>query len=130
PRSAPQWTRWSAGASGICHCGPRVASIVLPSLNHLRRKDNWLTAALIGSGTRGNRLCVMARRNTGPVILVEALMTRALQFDSYGGVDVLEVRYVPRPVTGAGEVLVEVKAAGINISEAAIRPGAVRDLFP
>src|ERR1700733_196410 len=57
-------------------------------------------------------------------------MTKAVQFDSYGGVDVLEVRDVPRPVPAAGEVLVEVRAAGINISEAAIRAGAVRDLFP
>jgi NADPH:quinone reductase-like Zn-dependent oxidoreductase len=58
------------------------------------------------------------------------MMTRAVQFDSYGGVDVLEVRDVPRPVPGVGEVLIEVKAAGINISEAAIRAGAVRDMFP
>jgi len=57
-------------------------------------------------------------------------MTKAVQFDSYGGVDVLEVRDVPCPVPGAGEVLVEVRAAGINISEAAIRAGAVRDMFP
>src|SRR3984957_18620869 len=57
-------------------------------------------------------------------------MTKAVQFDSYGGIDVLEVRDVPRPVPGAGEVLVEVRAAGINISEAAIRAGAVHDLFP
>ena len=57
-------------------------------------------------------------------------MPKAVQFDSYGGVDVLEVRDVPRPVPGAGEVLVEVRAAGINISEAAIRAGAVREMFP
>jgi NADPH:quinone reductase-like Zn-dependent oxidoreductase len=57
-------------------------------------------------------------------------MSKAVQFDAYGGVDVLEVRNVPRPVPGTGEVLVEVKAAGINISEAAIRAGAVRDMFP
>jgi NADPH:quinone reductase-like Zn-dependent oxidoreductase len=57
-------------------------------------------------------------------------MTKAVQFDSYGGLDVLEVRDVPRPVPGDGEVLVEVRAAGINISEAAIRAGAVQDLFP
>ena len=57
-------------------------------------------------------------------------MTKAVQFDSYGGIDVLEVRDVPRPVPGAGEVLVEVRAAGINISEAVIRAGAVHDLFP
>jgi NADPH:quinone reductase-like Zn-dependent oxidoreductase len=57
-------------------------------------------------------------------------MSKAVQFDSYGDVDVLEVRDVPRPVPGAGEVLVEVRAAGINISEAAIRAGAVKDMFP
>ena len=57
-------------------------------------------------------------------------MTKAVQFDSYGDIDVLEVRDVSRPVPGAGEVLVEVRAAGINISEAAIRAGAVRDMFP
>ena len=52
-------------------------------------------------------------------------MSKAVQFDSYGGIDVLEVRDVPRPVPGAGEVLVEVKAAGINPSEAVIRSGAL-----
>jgi NADPH:quinone reductase-like Zn-dependent oxidoreductase len=57
-------------------------------------------------------------------------MSKAVQFDSYGGVDVLAVRDVPRPVPAAGDVLVEVRAAGINISEAAIRAGAVRDMFP
>src|ERR1700759_5223154 len=58
------------------------------------------------------------------------LMSRAVQFDSYGGVDVLEVRDVPRPIPGAGEVLVEVRAAGINPSEAVIRSGALADQFP
>jgi NADPH:quinone reductase-like Zn-dependent oxidoreductase len=41
-------------------------------------------------------------------------MPKAVQFDSYGGIDVLEVRDVPRPVPGAGEALVEVRAAGMN----------------
>jgi NADPH:quinone reductase-like Zn-dependent oxidoreductase len=57
-------------------------------------------------------------------------MTKAVQFDSYGAVDVLEVRDVPRPVPGPGEVLVEVRAAGINPSEAVIRSGALADQFP
>ena len=57
-------------------------------------------------------------------------MAKAVQFDSYGGIDVLEVREVPRPVPGAGEVLVEVRAAGINPSEAVIRSGALHHLFP
>jgi NADPH:quinone reductase-like Zn-dependent oxidoreductase len=57
-------------------------------------------------------------------------MTRAVQFDTYGGIDVLEVRDVPRPVPGAGEVLIEVRAAGINISEAVLRSGALHDLWP
>jgi NADPH:quinone reductase-like Zn-dependent oxidoreductase len=58
------------------------------------------------------------------------LMPKAIQFDSYGDVDVLEVRDVPRPVPPAGEVLVEVRAAGINPSEAVIRSGALADQFP
>jgi NADPH:quinone reductase-like Zn-dependent oxidoreductase len=62
--------------------------------------------------------------------IIVALMPKAVQFDSYGGVDVLEVRDVPRPVPEAGEVLVEVKAAAINPSEAVIRSGALADQFP
>jgi NADPH:quinone reductase-like Zn-dependent oxidoreductase len=57
-------------------------------------------------------------------------MPRAVQFDSYGDVDVLEVRDLPRPIPQIGEVLIEVRAAGINISEAVIRSGAVDSLFP
>jgi NADPH:quinone reductase-like Zn-dependent oxidoreductase len=58
------------------------------------------------------------------------LMPKAVQFDSYGGVDVHEVRDVPRPIPEAGEVLVEVRAAGINPSAAVIRSGALADQFP
>jgi len=57
-------------------------------------------------------------------------MSKAVQFDSYGGIDVLRVRDVPRPVPGNGEVLVQVKAAGINPSEGMIRSGALHHLFP
>ena len=57
-------------------------------------------------------------------------MSKAVQFDSYGDIDVLEVRDVPRPVPGAGEVLVQVRAAGINPSEGVIRSGALHHLFP
>jgi NADPH:quinone reductase-like Zn-dependent oxidoreductase len=57
-------------------------------------------------------------------------MTKAVRFDHYGDSDVLQVREVERPVPGAGEVLVEVKAAGINPGEAKIREGVLRDRFP
>lgn len=42
----------------------------------------------------------------------------------------LEVRDVPRPVPAAGEVLVGVKAAGINPGEAMIRRGGMHDMWP
>src|SRR5690349_4381662 len=57
-------------------------------------------------------------------------MPNAVQFDDYGGVEVLEVRDVPRPEPGTDEVLVAVRAAGINIGEAKIRSGLVREIFP
>jgi NADPH:quinone reductase-like Zn-dependent oxidoreductase len=56
--------------------------------------------------------------------------SKAVQFDHYGDIDVLEVRAVPRPVPGAGEVLVEVRAAGINPGEAMIRRGLLHDRWP
>ncbi|HYB35113.1 MAG TPA: NADP-dependent oxidoreductase [Mycobacterium sp.] len=55
---------------------------------------------------------------------------KPVRFDRYGGVDVLEVREVPVPAPGAGEVLVEVKAAGINPGEAMIRQGVFHEIFP
>ena len=57
-------------------------------------------------------------------------MSKAVQFDQYGDIDVLEVREVSRPVPAAGEVLVQVKAAGINPGEAMIRRGFLHDRWP
>ena len=50
-------------------------------------------------------------------------MSKAVRFDDYGGIEVLEVRDVARPEPGPDQVLVAVRAAGINPSEAAIRAG-------
>jgi NADPH:quinone reductase-like Zn-dependent oxidoreductase len=55
---------------------------------------------------------------------------RAVRFDKYGGVDVLEVREVEDPVAGPGEVLVAVKAAGINPGEISIREGRLHHRWP
>ena len=55
---------------------------------------------------------------------------KAVRYDEFGGIDVLRVEEVERPVPGDGQVLVRVKAAGINPSEAVIRTGAVAELFP
>jgi NADPH:quinone reductase-like Zn-dependent oxidoreductase len=55
---------------------------------------------------------------------------KAVRFEGYGDLDVLEVVEVPDPIPGEGEVLVRVKAAGINPGEAAIRTGAVRSRWP
>lgn len=55
---------------------------------------------------------------------------RAVRFDRYGGRDVLYVADIDMPVPGPGEVLVEVRAAGINPGEAAIRIGALHEIFP
>lgn len=55
---------------------------------------------------------------------------RAVRFDQYGDRDVLHVTEVPMPQPAPGEVLVEVRAAGINPGEAAIRAGALHERFP
>ena len=55
---------------------------------------------------------------------------RAIRFDRYGGVEVLDVRDVEDPVTTPGRVLVAVKAAAINPGEIAIREGRLHDRWP
>jgi len=57
-------------------------------------------------------------------------MARAVRFDEYGGVDVLKVVDVDRPVPGPGQVLVRVKAAGINPGESKIRDGLLHERYP
>ena len=54
----------------------------------------------------------------------------AVRYDQFGGIDVLRVEEMERPVPGDGQILVRVRAAGINPSEAVIRTGAVAELFP
>jgi NADPH:quinone reductase-like Zn-dependent oxidoreductase len=55
---------------------------------------------------------------------------KAVRFDEYGGLDVLDVREVEDPIAGPGEVLVGVKAAGINPGEIAIREGRLHERWP
>ena len=57
-------------------------------------------------------------------------MARAVRFDEYGGVDVLNVVDVDAPRPGPGQLLVRVKAAGINPGEAKIREGMMHERFP
>jgi NADPH:quinone reductase-like Zn-dependent oxidoreductase len=57
-------------------------------------------------------------------------MPKAVRFENYGGIDVLKVEDVPRPVPGEGQVLVQVEAAGINPGEAKIREGLLDALWP
>jgi NADPH:quinone reductase-like Zn-dependent oxidoreductase len=55
---------------------------------------------------------------------------RAVRYDRFGDLDVLDVREVDTPRPGAGEVLVEVRAAGINPGEVALRTGVFAEVFP
>jgi NADPH:quinone reductase len=57
-------------------------------------------------------------------------MARAVRFDHYGDRDVLYIADVEIPTPAAGEVVVRVRAAGINPGEAAIRSGALDKVFP
>jgi len=55
---------------------------------------------------------------------------RAVQYDEFGGVDVLRVAEVPVPEPGPDEALVEVAAAGINPGEAYVREGRYAQRWP
>jgi NADPH:quinone reductase-like Zn-dependent oxidoreductase len=55
---------------------------------------------------------------------------KAVRFNKYGGIDVLQVVDVDRPVLRTGQVLVRVKAAGINPGEVSIREGVFAKRWP
>lgn len=55
---------------------------------------------------------------------------RAVQLDGYGDVDVLQVRSIPRPSPAPGEVLVAVRAAGVNPGETVVRRGMMPSPLP
>jgi NADPH:quinone reductase-like Zn-dependent oxidoreductase len=57
-------------------------------------------------------------------------MAKAVRYGQYGGIEVLQVAEVSRPVPGRGQVLVQVRAAGINPGEAKIRNGALAERWP
>jgi NADPH:quinone reductase-like Zn-dependent oxidoreductase len=57
-------------------------------------------------------------------------MARAIQFDRYGGLEVLHVAEVEVPRAEPGQVVVKVRAAGMNPGEVAIRSGAMEEQFP
>jgi NADPH2:quinone reductase len=57
-------------------------------------------------------------------------MAKAVRFDRYGGTEVLYVADVDVSHPPSGEVLVAVRAAGINPGEAAIRQGYLDSKFP
>ena len=55
---------------------------------------------------------------------------KAVRFAEYGGPDVLNVVDVPTPVPGSGQILVQVRAAGINPGEAKVRDGLLHARWP
>jgi NADPH:quinone reductase-like Zn-dependent oxidoreductase len=57
-------------------------------------------------------------------------MSRAVQFDEYGPIEVLKVVDVEDPVAVEGELLVRVKATSINPGEAKIRDGLLDAIYP
>jgi NADPH2:quinone reductase len=57
-------------------------------------------------------------------------MAKAVRFDHYGGTEVLHLAEVDVLPPAAGEVVVAVRAAGINPGEASIRKGYLDKMFP
>lgn len=57
-------------------------------------------------------------------------MSKAIRFSRHGGVGVLEVADVAKPAAGPGEIVVAVRAAGINPLDSAIREGVMQSVYP
>ena len=54
----------------------------------------------------------------------------AVQYDGYGGAEVLQLRRIEPSKPGAGDVVVDVKAASVNPIDWKVRSGMLRQHFP
>lgn len=59
----------------------------------------------------------------GQTMPQQQVMMDAVVIDEFGGPEVLRVREVPRPTPAEGELLVRVRAAGVNPVDAGVRSG-------
>src|SRR5580700_4200444 len=71
----------------------------------------------------------LARSSTTPKLIRRKIM-RAVFLTGYGDVDKLEMRDVPEPEAGPGEVKVHVAASSINPIDYWMRSGRLQDRFP
>ena len=71
-----------------------------------------------------------AIHGSGALVDQSVKIMKAVRFDKYGGIDVLQVIDVSVPEPAQGEVLVEVKAASINPGESKIRQGLLHAYWP
>ena len=55
---------------------------------------------------------------------------KAIQFSQYGSADVLEIKEVKKPNIQSGQILVQVKAFGINPIDWKLRSGAMKNFIP
>jgi NADPH:quinone reductase-like Zn-dependent oxidoreductase len=55
---------------------------------------------------------------------------RAIRIHGFGGIDTMRLDEIPRPVPGAGEVLVAVKAAGVGPWDRLMREGRISQALP
>lgn len=59
----------------------------------------------------------------------QAKTMKAVRFHTFGGPEVLRYEDVPRPEAGAGEVLVRIRAAGVNPIDWKVRSGYMSEMF-
>src|SRR3954451_21445833 len=59
-----------------------------------------------------------------------AIQMRAAFYEAFGGIENVRIGSLEIPEPGEGEVLVRVKAAGVNPVDAAVRAGYLKDHLP
>ena len=59
-----------------------------------------------------------------------ATTMKAISVNGYGGPEVLKCEEIARPKVGRGQVLVNIKAAGVNPVDWKIRAGLAKEMFP
>src|SRR5262249_12261658 len=79
---------------------------------------------------RSGPLIPSSNNHYGPDSLTRRRIMRAIRIHGFGGIDTMRLDEIPRPVPGAGEVLVAVKAAGVGPWDRLMREGQISQTLP
>src|SRR6516225_6081400 len=117
-----------AGASLRLDLCPRIPRVEAITITPARLLNSTVFRRAAGRSPRACSPRTYDRQGAG--FPMRGRVMRAIRVHESGGIDTMRLDEIPRPVPGAGEVLVAVKAAGVGPWDRLMREGRISQTLP